>query len=270
VSPEAALADLGKIRKRKPFEYATSWPIEEVTLERTSGDRFTVLVKRLEGTVSKPAAPLDSAREATVYRVLHAAGIPAPVCHANGPNWLVLEKVEGVPLWQCGEIGDWRRAASWAASLHRHFAASPPPLDHMLEHDRRHYAAIAASADIDRDLQTAAQLAIDRLLNLPRTLIHGELYPSNVLVAPDRLVAVDWEMASFGPGVIDLAALVTGFDPDRAAAIIDAYGAVDLRDVAAARLLLGLQWLGWSSGWAAPPQHRRDWLAEARAAAEAL
>jgi aminoglycoside phosphotransferase (APT) family kinase protein len=119
-------------------------------------------------------------------------------------------------------------------------------------------------------LAPAAQVAFARLARLPRTLIHGELYASNVLVSGDRIAAVDWEMAAIGPGVIDLAALVTGWDPDSQRRIVAAFGEVAPADRAAARLALALQWLGWSARWDAPAEHRCDWLAEAREAASEL
>jgi len=102
------------------------------------------------------------------------------------------------------------------------------------------------------------------------TFIHGELYASNVIVAGDRVAVVDWEMAAVGPAVIDVAALATGWAAEKQDALIGAYGELDPADVAAARLHLALQWLGWRRGWQAPPEHRRDWLEEARAAAEML
>ena len=42
------------------------------------------------------------------------------------------------------------------------------------------------------------------------TVIHGELYPSNVLLEAERIAFVDWETAGVGPGEIDLAALTAG------------------------------------------------------------
>src|SRR5207244_7203663 len=63
---------------------------------------------------------------------------------------------------------------------------------------------------------------VERLLTLPLTLIHGEFYPSNILVHEIetcrsrltgdtvRVCPVDWEMAAVGPGLIDLAALTAG------------------------------------------------------------
>jgi hypothetical protein len=37
-----------------------------------------------------------------------------------------------------------------------------------------------------------------------------------------------------------------------------------------ARLLVAVQWLGWSDGWRPPPEHAHDWLADALDAAERL
>ena len=58
----------------------------------------------------------------------------------------------------------------------------------------------------------------ERLLALPVGFIHGELYPSNVLVGErtGRICAVDWEMAGIGPLLLDLAALTSGAWTQRA------------------------------------------------------
>ncbi len=48
------------------------------------------------------------------------------------------------------------------------------------------------------------EAASEELLALPRTVIHGEFYASNVLVAGDpadpRVAPVDWELAASAPG----------------------------------------------------------------------
>jgi Phosphotransferase enzyme family len=272
---EDALDRLGVVMARAPFEYATSWPIEEVLLTRRDGLQMAVLVKRFDGTPSctKPGALLDPDREAYVYRLLAGARVSTARCYAAGAGWILLEKVAGVPLWQSGNIEDWCRAARWAAELHVRFAAASPRRRHLLCHDRRYYETIAAragAATTASGLGDAVRVAIDRLVALPCTLIHGELYPSNVIVAGHTISPVDWETAALGPGVIDVAALMTGWDSARARQIADAYGGVEPVDVAAARLLLALQWLGWSRDWEPPPEHRRDWVAEAHAAAREL
>ncbi|HEX4804919.1 MAG TPA: phosphotransferase, partial [Conexibacter sp.] len=175
-----------------------------------------------------------------------------------------------------GDVEAWAAAARWAADLHARFAERPPSAPPLQRRDAAlHRRLLARARDVlgtrlAPALHAAAEAAIARLDALPPTFIHGELYPANVLVADDRVAPVDWEMAAVGPGVLDLAALATGWSGEPRAAILAAYGAVAPADLAAAELLLALQWLGWADGWEAPPEQRRDWLAEAHAAAERL
>ena len=61
-----------------------------------------------------------------------------------------------------------------------------------------------------------------------------------------------------------------GLPKDDREAIVQAYGRVDPLDLAAAQLVLAVQWLGWCEGWRPPREHSHDWLAEARSAAEVL
>jgi hypothetical protein len=77
-------------------------------------------------------------------------------------------------------------------------------------------------------------------------------------------------MAAVGAGLVDLAALVTGWTGEERAAILAAYRGVDDLALAACRLHLALQWLGWSTDWTPPPAHAYDWLGEVREAAERL
>ncbi len=116
------------------------------------------------------------------------------------------------------------------------------------------------------------------MLALPRTVVHGEFYASNVLVATDnaaaRVAPVDWELAGVGAGLTDLAALVSGgwSEPDRAS-IVAAYEAAGgtTEGLGFARLQLAIQWLGWAPAtWMPPAGQRHDWLSEAVSLAEGL
>ncbi len=117
---------------------------------------------------------------------------------------------------------------------------------------------------------------------MPRTVIHGEFYASNVLVAGDaadpRVCPVDWELAAAAPGLIDLAALVSGGWSDgdrerdrRRLPLRGRPGAFSARQLDLARLQLAVQWLGWAEpSWSPPAGQRHDWLGEALALAERL
>jgi hypothetical protein len=276
VTVETGLAALGRVVRRAPYAYRTSWPLDEVELERPDGSRLRLLVKQLEGAeVVKPPFIVDPAREIEAYRMLQGELLGTPTCYADGRWWIALERVAGVELWQCDDLNAWRAAARWAARLHARFEARSLPRGHLLRHDAAYYRrwihrARALLGERIVPLLPAAEIAVGRLTALPATLIHGELYASNVIVAGARVAPVDWEMAAVGPGVTDLAALLSGWGAAEQDALMSAYGAVDPADVAAARLQLALQWLGWAKDWEAPAQHRHDWLQEARIAAETL
>ncbi len=262
--------------KRRPYAYRSSHRLDLLHLPLADGRSIEVLLKdlTLSGRVVKPDFLHDPRREIEAYHVLERAGLGTPVCYDTGEHWLLLEKVHGVELWQVGELETWVAAAQWLARFHRLFASHPPAGDSLLRYDTayfrlwpgrvlHHHPALARCiAGYDR--------VIDILSGQPTTFIHGEFYASNVLVAADRFAPVDWEMAGTGPGVLDLAALVTGWDGEQRAAIIAGYGNVSQPALDAAQLHLALQWLGWSADWMPPPEHARDWRMEALAAAERL
>jgi hypothetical protein len=129
---------------------------------------------------------------------------------------------------------------------------------------------------------------VERLLDLPVTLIHGEFYASNVLVQQTpmalRVCPVDWEMAAVAPGLMDLAALTAGqwAGTERTALALAYHDALareglpspPIADFLTAldfcRLHVAVQWLGWSPDWLPPAEHRQDWLGEALRLAQRL
>jgi aminoglycoside phosphotransferase (APT) family kinase protein len=173
---------------------------------------------------------------------------------------------------------------------------------HLIRYDARFYAmwmeralGFARKPETgwdDRTREAVERLAarydpvIERLSSFPATFIHGEFYPSNVLIqqtaSGSRVCPIDWEMAAVGPGLVDLAALTIGkwTEQERhalALAYLSADGPRDgsdaedlLEALALFRLHLAVQWLGWEPSWSPPAEHRHDWLGEAQRAVEEL
>jgi len=294
---------------RQPFEYETSFAIDVLDVGLTSGERLALLVKDVgpaglspEAAAAKPSHTLDPDREIAVYRDLLApAGLSTPRFYGAAVEpererwWLFLERVEGEVLTDVGEVEVWCEAAARAARLG---AAVDGDSDALLDRDAGWYegwieAAIAElgpGAPADRD--TAALLGrnraglVERLLTLPQTFVHGELYPANVLVertggGPARIAPVDWELAGTGPYALDLAALAGGWSGDEHAAICRAFHAALpqgerpgpdelLEAVDLCQLALALQWIGWAPGWVPPEAQRHDWRGEAARLLEAV
>ena len=297
--------------ERRPSPYRTSFPIEELRFELAGRGPVRVGFKQLEWERLEPPAQLakprflhDPEREPAVYRAL------LPQAPAGPPEffgamlegdwrWLFIEWVEGRELFQVGERGLWEEAARWLARFH---AALAPELERcrrearLLDHDaafhrrwiERARKFVAAPKPIEW-LAARHEQVVEALLAQPRTVLHGEFYASNVLVASDsdptlpgqnseaRIAPVDWELAAIGAGLTDLAALVSGWPDEDRAAIAAAYAAepgvpaFSRSDLDLARLQVAIQWLGWAPPeWEPPEGQRHDWLGEAVALTEGL
>jgi hypothetical protein len=297
--------------------YRSSFTLENLEVEFSTGETLQVVFKDLSpdalsraGRLAKPAFLLSPQREIDVYRkILGPHGIGAPACYgavmepAHHRYWLFLEQAPGVELYQVGEIDVWARVARWLSGVHETLAPHVLRLSKdvpLLQHDsdyyrtwRRRASAALSSSGSHSDPVGSRRLSawlrerypqlMAGLMDLPVTIIHGELYASSVLVdvrgGVAAVRAVDWEMAAAGPGLVDLAALTSGkWAEARRGEIARAYWeqavasganpwAASFNEFTASldlcRLQLAFQWLGWSSDWVPPPQQTHDWMAEA-------
>jgi hypothetical protein len=259
------------------FPYASTHRIEEVgndlLRKDLSADRLVT------GLSARPGSLHDPTREPAAYReVLAPLGI-GPRCLATGDDWVLLERVEAPALWQIGDLSVWVEVARWVAGLHRRLAATDTAEVPLVSHDGalfRAWRERAARAGAPPVVLAAHDRASRRLLTLPSVPIHGDLYPSNLLVEtgpPLRVWPVDWELLGRGPAVLDLAALVSGWAPTARETMVRAYreGAGDPvwpcswdEALDAARLHVCVQWLGAPASWVPPSAHAHDWLGEAR------
>ena len=282
---------------RRPNAYCSSFAIEDVEVTGDDHPPLRLIFKDLavsaltpEGRGAKPAALLDPGREIEAYLdVLLPAGVDVPHCYGAvaepgiGRYWLFLEAVDGAPLWQTNERGAWEDAARWLAGLHARGA--PAVHRHLIRYDAPYFRrwidrAVTFAPEGSLDPVAAGWNRVEEQLSAwPDAFVHGEFYPSNVLVRREtgkpRVVPVDWEMAGIGPGLLDLAALTSGgwtaAERERLALVyLESLPAaarpgadVLLRALPYFRLFVAVQWVGWSRDWSPPAEHAHDWLAEA-------
>ena len=297
--------------ERESSAYHSSFPLEELTIWFENGELLKLIFKNLnplalsmEARRAKPLFLDDPLREIELYRsVLDAGELGTPICYGSiadldtGRYWLFLEKVASRELYQVGDFEIWRQAARWLAKLHSRYTQPdflpPTARKRLIQYDAPYYELWLARALSFGNQALLRQLADDyprrvsELTLLPRTLIHGEFYPSNILAqdsaAVPRICAIDWERAAWAPGLIDVAALTAGkwSEQEKTELALEYYAALRsfrevppqntfLRNWHLCRLHLAVQWLGWSSDWSPPIEHRQDWLAEALDSANRL
>jgi hypothetical protein len=259
---------------------------------------------------SRPEFLYEPRREIQVYRwILPYAPAGTATWYGAVVNptirryWLFLERVRGLELRHVGEFSIWQGAARWIARFHRSFPAAGvdrlASTARLLVYDEAFYwtwleraRQIASGRPpmpqlIDR-IARGYDTVVRRLVSMPQTVIHGEFYPCNIVIEKTgrqvRVCPVDWEMAAFAPGLMDLASLMTGFSDRRQRALIRAYRSaarnVDgqspaswkhfVSDLDCCRLHHALRMLGWSEKFEPPPQHEFNWLADAARSAERL
>lgn len=301
--------------RRSPSLYSSSAALEEVSVQLTDATKLELVLKDLSPSSAlqsadgaKPAFLVDPMREVLVYESILAGRADTAKCYASRVDtaqkvyWVLLEKVPGVELYQVGDVSIWQGVARWLAELHlwgAHLAESSADRAHLLRHMRTNYEcwmqrALAHTTggprhSVARWLAAKHHVVVEHLVALPRTLIHGEFYASNILVDADsahsvRVCPVDWEMAALGPGLMDLAALTAGsWSTGQREQIAESYrlafestapGTFPADVFATAldccRFQMAIQWLGWSECWEPPAQHATDWLEEALQAAARL
>jgi aminoglycoside phosphotransferase (APT) family kinase protein len=284
---------------RRLHPYRSSFAIEELDLRLGDGELLSLVFKDLglsglnpAGRSAKPLHLHDPRREIDVYTsILAAYNLGTATCYGSvvdpgrKRHWLFLERVAGVPLWQLDDRDVLQTVARWLARLH---ATVEPPRDqqHLLRYDRAYYGgwlrrAVAAAPDSGLEgLRARYEHAVARIATAQPTFVHGELYPSNVLIVAGediRVCPVDWELSGIATGMLDVAALTTGLPDTDASLFVDAYSA-DLPEIhddpaellECCRLYLAVQWVARSEHWTSPLEHARDWAAEAIVAAERL
>lgn len=289
--------------RRRASRYASSSKLENIEVILDDGRRHSLVLKDLrwsamlpDARAVRPSLVYDERREPYVYaNCLDGSGLAvANVYRAvadedAGAYWVLLERLAATPLWQRGRFGPWLAVAGELADLHlgleTYLDDEGPLLHHGPELHRTwlRRARRFAGSDVPwRRLAGSFDRAIETVEAMPKTILHGDFHPSNVLVAragdgTSATWVIDWELAGPGPAVLDVAALTSGrwTGAQRRAMALSYYertqamGAFGpgresfLHAVEAARLLLSIQWLGWTENWSPPGSHAYDWAAEA-------
>lgn len=300
----------------RPSEARSTFAMEEIDVLLADGELLRLMLKAVgrKGlmTAAHMAKPLflhDPLREIEFQQHILSPrpelGTPklfsTVVEPAKERYWMLSERVIGSALEGTANFNCWQSAARWLAGMHHALLplASEPPgcgtlrllpqsSDMMRMWIGRAVTVVPAQDPfVPRSLMVGLQqlasryeTVVDRLLGMPRTVIHGEFFGSNILVRPPRpsdgISVVDWEMVSFGPPLMDLAALCAGERVDSrrrdlalsyhamlaGSELVAADPEMFLEDLDYCRLHLAIQWLGWSPDSPPPRVEAHRWLEE--------
>jgi hypothetical protein len=274
---------------RQPNPLASTFPSEVVSCAREDGAGLRLLCKY--GGQDHPGHGHRGglAYEVDVYRrVLAAASLPLARFHGAAPAgptgvaWLAIGYIEPARrLNYERDLGSWELAATWIGCFHAELGGrlADAALDFLNAYDAAYYAGWARRAaeyasDRQReypwlrDLCLRAQQVLPELLDGPRTVIHGEYCPKNILIKDGSAYPVDWESAALACGAIDMATLTDRGDPELVRRCETAYRLARwpagsppgfTRRLELARLYVHLRWLGATPG---PKLLARAWRYE--------
>jgi len=220
--------------QRKPLESRSTHGIELLIVALENSASLPVIFKQFDGKNEAKG----SRREVLIYqRLLAGRRFGAPLLYASLYDknrrryWLFLEDV-GEWTLNRGEKADWMSAFRWLAELHGYYLGKEKELrsrECLSVHDAGFYRMLAR--DARRNLQLAGQdravkyfdelmtgyddLIAD-LLCIPRTLVHGDIFPENLTVQPGhRIRPIDWEGAAIGLAALDVVRLLDGWGSDK-------------------------------------------------------
>lgn len=271
-----AFADSGGVHvvSREPNPRTSTHPSEVATCQTGDLKRFRLHCKYSDRNY------LDGQRRGAAYEALIYRDVLA-VCKSSTAAYVgVFENQDtGVACLVTRHVdnahgvsnadGDVVRAARWLGRFHQeaekradvHAHVAPlEPLSYVGW--ARRTAGFAASAAVDfgwvPDVCKWYEERLDVLLSATPTIIHGEFYPSNILVSRGTVYPVDWESAALGAGTLDLAALVEGWPPQLVQRCVVAYNAsrwptttpTEVPDtLPLASIFWHFRWLGENPSW---------------------
>jgi fructosamine-3-kinase len=214
--------------------------VPEDEVERLAGGDLSevLLLPRLDGgeVVAKGGPVVGT--EAAMLRVLQGAGIAVPKVEAEYGDVLFLEHVANDAIFSPAA---WRDIGRYLAAMHRHTAAQYGwPSDYRLgtvELDNRERTdwpgfwgqqrLAATAAVLDRPWRDRVERLVHHISELlpaapPPSLLHGDLWSGNILVANGALAALIDPACYYGDAEVDLGMLALFDDPPNE--LWDAYG----------------------------------------------
>jgi aminoglycoside phosphotransferase (APT) family kinase protein len=147
--------------------------------------------------------------EARIARAIHASGLPVPavgeIVRVNDRNGLLYQRVDGDSMWEVLSRRPWVvfRSARRTAALHAEMHTRTMPTDIPSQREKL-VNKIRRADPLPLHLRAKALARLDTMPDGDR-LCHGDFHPGNILLTPRGERIIDWNDASRGNPLADLA-----------------------------------------------------------------
>lgn len=312
VDGDGELRVTGVLRRKE--KETSSFSAERVLVTLSDGSSLPLFFKDLNPesltSTARSVRPLDlepSRRELSMYRSVLSArdhGTLEMYAYRWEPEsscyWIFLEDGGDELLRDSTLVEEWAEAARWAARFHvTARSIAPYRFEFLPRFNHKSYRSCIRRANEIRKVLEPAEAKvtekgaallhrnIDRLLDMRKSIIHGQYFGNNILVqrdapadggsidgpsdrASDRTAdrasggriavrPIDWETASVGPELFDLASLASGeWTPEEREVLRNAYideyerasgeeidRAEVETDLSVISLYSALEWINW-------------------------
>ena len=182
-----------------------------------------------------------SSNEMKALQILKNVGAPIPPVYQMIPGtdatcMIFMKMMPGSELYSISDESSWVLTTEKLAKIHLAFWNENSDLENIIpnfpESDELERRLKRAYGNVFRTKMWKVYLdkAMDRFVHAPKTLVHGDLFPVNILVDGNNISLIDWENATNFSYMMDLGRLTSIIDRKTlkpmcpcADAVIDAY-----------------------------------------------
>ncbi len=210
----------------KPIVREHNFTVEQ--FQGTAFDSDYKCYRVTKGNISL-VAKLTNSTEGKLLQLLHQHDFPVPnmICTLRNPAWnpklhlLFEEYVSGTELYACKEKQPWISTAEALAKIHARFFRATDRLRAYLteeeqDHAEKKLAEKIQNGELRLQHNTAQRNTFakckERMRTCPKTLVHGDLFPTNVLAREGRVGFIDWADGGVLPYALDIARLTALYD----------------------------------------------------------
>ena len=153
-------------------------------------------------------SPAKIEREFISTRAIHATGLPVPAVHEmieiEGRRGIIFERIDGISVMSHVQAKPWemfrltRQLAELQAQIHR--CACPNELPSQRDWIAGRLEVLDLPTDEKEDVQRCLAALPDG-----NAICHGDFHPENVLLTRRGLVVIDWDTATRGHPLGDVA-----------------------------------------------------------------